>query len=101
MFNLTEWGVKKLRDRIWTYINDRVDNDLVLPHQDDIYEAFALEFETGTDFNIVHEVVESYIGIHLLDGVDIQWEGTTNGRSIEADNQGQRLPLETDRRKLA
>lgn len=90
-----------MRDRIWTYINDRVDNDLVLPHQDDIYEAFAFEFETGTDFDIVHEVMESYIGIHLLDGVDIQWEGLINERSLKTDSERQRLPLETDRRKLA
>lgn len=65
-----------MRDRIWNYIRDRVDDDRVLPHEDEIYEAFALEFDTGTDFDVVYEVMESYLGCSEIDEtITVKWEG--------------------------
>lgn len=62
-------------NKIWRYINDRVDNDQVLPHADEIYSAFALDFDTGEDFGIVPDVMESYTNMHEIDSsIDVQWE---------------------------
>jgi hypothetical protein len=65
-----------LAKQIWFYISNRVDNDGVLPSQDEIYIAFVYHFEAlGWNPDIIAEQVERYCDCSDLTGVKIEWEG--------------------------
>ncbi len=64
-----------LKNAIWSYIGSCYDNDGVLPDADEIYLKFQLEFTMGANLDWIDEMMESFISIHDLTGIDIQWEG--------------------------
>lgn len=65
-----------LKDNIWSYINSRVDNDGVLPSEDEMYTEFVYYFEAlGFNADVIAEVVKSYCDCSDLEGVQIDWEG--------------------------
>lgn len=71
-----------LADNIWFYISRRVDNDSILPSEDEIYVQFVHYFEAlGYSADIIKEQVESYCGVSDLDGVQIDWEGNIDALS--------------------
>ncbi|MGD6898645.1 hypothetical protein [Bacillus infantis] len=62
-------------DKIFYYISNRFDEDGVLVDADEIYEAFAVEFDNGVSLDLVDEVMEGFIRCHDLTGIEIQYEG--------------------------
>ena len=58
-----------LYNKVWHYINHRVDNDGVLPSFDEIYN----QFECDTD--VIENAVKSVVGCTKMDGIKIEWEG--------------------------
>ncbi|MFE8704101.1 hypothetical protein ACFYKX_26390 [Cytobacillus sp. FJAT-54145] len=64
-----------MRDKIWSYVNNRFEDDWVLVDADEVYEAFAVYFDNGLDVGIIDEVIRSFAAIHDLSNVDIQYEG--------------------------
>lgn len=72
-----------LDEAIWHYISSRVDNDNVLPCEDDIYTAFQKHFEIGGHkVDEIEKVVQSYVSCSELTGVIIEWEGKLDGIRI-------------------
>jgi hypothetical protein len=60
-----------LKNFIWAYINDRYENDGVLPDADEVYEKFKLEFEFGGKQEWIHSTLESFKRTHDLTGITI------------------------------
>ncbi len=71
-----------LKNYIWQYVNDRYENDGVLPDADDVYEKFQLEFDTGADLNWIDEIIYGFTRCNDLTGIDIQYEGEIYERSL-------------------
>jgi beta-phosphoglucomutase-like phosphatase (HAD superfamily) len=67
--------MKKMRDKIFYYISNRFDEDGVLVDADEIYEAFAVEFDNGVSLDLIDEVMERFIFTHNLANIQISWEG--------------------------
>lgn len=59
----------KLSDKVWFYVNRRVDVDWVLPSEDEIFNKFEC------DTSIIREAVESVVGCTRMEGVTIQYKG--------------------------
>ncbi len=73
-----------LKNYIWAYINDRYENDGVLPDADEVYEKFKLEFDNGAQTEWIDEQMYNFTRCHDLTGIEIQYEGEIYERSIEA-----------------
>jgi hypothetical protein len=71
-----------LAEQIWFYIGRRVDNDNILPDEDEIYTKFQKSFEIhGVNPDVIAETVQSYASVSELTGVEIKWEGELHGVS--------------------
>lgn len=69
-----------LDDEIFFYIGSRVDNDNILPSDDEIYTQFQKSFEIhGANPDVIAETVQSYVSVSELTGVEIRWEGELHG----------------------
>lgn len=68
-------GVRKLRNKIYSYINDRFDDEGVLVDADEVYEAFRIEFDNGVPVELIDEVMEGFIRTHNLSNIQIKYEG--------------------------
>jgi hypothetical protein len=85
-----------LAKQIWFYISNRVDNDGVLPSEDEIYIAFVYHFEAlGWNPDIIAEQVERYCDCSDLTDVDIQWEGKIDGISSRRTLSESEVPPKT------
>lgn len=73
-----------LRNYLWAYINDRYENDGVLPDADEIYEKFQLEFDNGADLNWIESVMEGFTRTHDLNGITVLWEGKVYQQRVNA-----------------
>jgi hypothetical protein len=65
-----------LAEQIFYYLCRRVDNDNILPEEDEIYTAFQKHFELhGHNPDVIAETIQSFVGISDLTNVEIKWEG--------------------------
>lgn len=64
-----------MHNKIWSYINRRFENDGILVHGDEVYEAYRLHFDNGVSTNLIDEVMEEFISCHDLTGILICYEG--------------------------
>lgn len=63
-------------DKIWFYISSRVDNDNILPSEDEIYTKFQDYFDfMGYRNDVIAQQMEAYLSCSQIDGVKIEWEG--------------------------
>lgn len=69
-----------LYDRIWHYINDRIEEG-ILPSEDAIYTKFQTYFENGCDPTMIEFAIKRVVDCSDLSGVQIEWEGLLNGIS--------------------
>lgn len=75
-----------LKNMIQQYINDRYENDGVLPDADEIYEKFQLEFDNGADLGWIDSAVYNFTRCHDLEGITVLWEGRIHERSLTANH---------------
>jgi hypothetical protein len=69
-----------LKNALWSYVSNRYDEDGVIPHGDEIYLKFQLEFDTGAPMEWIDETVYNFTRIHDLTDIAIQWEGELDER---------------------
>lgn len=58
-----------MQSKLWSYINDRFEDDGVLVSADEVYERFP-EAE-----NIIDDVIQRFAAIHDLTDIQIEYEG--------------------------
>lgn len=71
-----------MENKIWSYISNRYENDGVLVDADEVYEAFAIEFDNGYPVDAIDDVMEDFIRCSDLTGIKIEYEGGLHGISI-------------------
>ena len=59
----------KLSDKVWFYVNHRVDVDYVLPSEDEIFNKFEC------DSSVIRDAVNSVVGCTDMDGIKTKYEG--------------------------
>jgi hypothetical protein len=90
-------GVRNmLADEIWFYIGERVDNDNILPDEDEIYTRFQKSFDIhGANPDVIEKTVQSYVSVSELTGVEIRWEGELHEVSHRRTLQEPEIPSKT------
>lgn len=63
-----------MREKIWSYISNRFDYDGVLVDADEVYLVYRKDFDNGVPTELIDEVLESFVSIHDLTGITIEWE---------------------------
>ena len=68
-----------MENKIWCYISNRYENDGILVDADEVYEAFAVEFDNGYPVEKIDEVMEDFASCSDLTGIKIEYEGELDG----------------------
>lgn len=67
--------VQTLRSKLFSYINNRLEEDHVLVDADEVYQAFAIQFDNGYPVEVIDEVIKDVASVSDLTGIQIQYEG--------------------------
>lgn len=63
--------MKHLKQQVWKYINDCVDEEQYLPSEEEIMEHFDSPQTPIELMENIPKVRQDYISIHALDGVEV------------------------------
>ena len=63
-------------NKVWSYVNHRVEEDGVLPSFTEIFN----QFECDTD--VIEDAVQAVVRCTRMDGVKIEWRGELEGAPL-------------------
>jgi uncharacterized protein YfbU (UPF0304 family) len=70
--------------KIFSYLNRCYEQEMRIPDFDEIVEQTGVKIKDGEEgFYEVHDVVQSFVDLHDLEGIDIQYSSQLEGVEYE------------------